>query len=538
MSARRAIAACAAFGGLHAALVLSLVWRFPPFNDEGIYASWTEIVERDPSQRFMPLAGGKEPLLEWFGAIFVRLGLEPLTAVRLISLLAGVGIVLLIAILGWWLGGPRVGVVGAAFASVSPFLVVYSALGIYESLATLLVLAALLLQVSLARSLRLDVAFGLGIVLGLAVLTKQSTAIALALWPLSLVCLDWSAARRWRRVLRIGALAAFAMMLAAAIGSLLYLTDFHDELVRARTEQYPVHSASEALARPVHWLRVNDELVGVLVAYLSVLVIVAAGLGIIAGARRASRLTVVVVVWGLAPLVSALFLADIPFPRYVHVVAPPVIALAALGVVATAERVGERWPKTVRGLPVTSLAVVALVVGWPAFVTARMVAEPLAVRYPGLDDGQYITGWGAGTGWKAVARELRSRAGNGPLTVMLGPRANDWLGLTMRDDARFQFVRYDSEEAQDAVLAVQNFDPLPDREPGLGWQFVASMPRPRHGVPLRMYVSGVRIGAKFASTPTELRAALAWDDARYDEYVHSHPAVRRWVEAYTRAYTD
>ena len=456
VSTRRAIVACGGFGGLYAALAVSLVWRFPPFNDEGIYASWAAIVERDPSRRFYALEAGKEPLLEWLGAILIRLGLEPLTAVRLISVVAGVGIVLLVAVLGWWLGGPHVSVVAAALSSVSPFLVLYGALGLYESLATLLVLASFLLQVALARTLRLDAALGLGIVLGLAVLTKQSTMIAVALWPLSLVCLDWSVPGRGRRLLRVGALAALASVLAAAVASLLYLTEFHDELVRARTEQYPVHSVGEALDRPFHWIRVNGELLGVLGAYLSYAVVVVAIIGVVVGARRAPRLTVVVAAWGLLPLLSALLLADIPFPRYVHAVVPPTLALAALGTVATAERLAERWPHSIRGFQVTSLAVLVVVVGWPAFVTARATTSPLETRYPGLDDGQYITGWGAGTGWSEVSRELVRRAAGGPLTVMLGPRGSDWIGVAMRNDDRFHFVRYDSDQAQDAVLAVQN----------------------------------------------------------------------------------
>ncbi len=535
MGARRAVVACGVFCGLYVAFVLSLVWRFPPFNDEGIYASWTAVVERDPSQRFVTLAGGKEPLLEWLAAVLVRLGVEPLTAVRLISVMAGVGIVMLVVVLGWWLGGARVAVVAAALGSVSPFLVLYGALGLYESLATFLVLAALVLQVLLAKTLRLDVSLGLGIVLGLAVLTKQSALVVFALWPLTLLCLDWSAVNRWRRVLRAAALAALALVLAAAISSLLYLTDFHDELVLERTKQ-PVHSVREALSHPLHWVLVNDQQIGVLVAYLSLIVVAAAIIGGVVGAWRGSRLTLVIAAWAIAPLLAAMLLTNTPFPRYVHAAAPPVIVLAAFGAVAAADWLRTRWPRSVGNIPVATVVILSLIVGWPALLTARIVAAPLAFRYPGLDDGQFITGWGAGTGWKTIARDLRKRAGTGPTTVMLGPRGNDWLALTLRKDDRFHFVRYDSDQAQDAVIAIQNGDPLPKRESGLGWKLVGSVPRPRNGTPLQIYLGGTKIRSTFATTPTELRAALAWDDARYDHYTHSHPAVQRWLNAYALAY--
>src|SRR4051812_50076221 len=47
---------------------LSLLWRFPPFLDESLYATWATRVHDSVNERFVALAYGKLPLLSWLGA--------------------------------------------------------------------------------------------------------------------------------------------------------------------------------------------------------------------------------------------------------------------------------------------------------------------------------------------------------------------------------------------------------------------------------------------------------------------------------------
>src|SRR5262249_59522502 len=100
---------------------LALLWRFPPHVDESLFASFTLHGFQVPDARFQPLASGQRPLLEWLGMGVMRLGAEPLTALRLISLLSGACTLPLVWYLGWRLGGRRVAWLAAALFAVVPF---------------------------------------------------------------------------------------------------------------------------------------------------------------------------------------------------------------------------------------------------------------------------------------------------------------------------------------------------------------------------------------------------------------------------------
>jgi 4-amino-4-deoxy-L-arabinose transferase-like glycosyltransferase len=518
------------------ALGLALVWRFPPFLDEAIYSGWTARIAEDASERFVPLANGKEPLLEWLAAAGTTLGLDPFTAGRLVSLVASIATIGLVAGLGSALGGKRVGLTAGLLAAVCPFLVVYGVLGVYEALATALATASLLLQVLLARTLRLDVALLLGVALGLALLTKQSTLYAFALWPLSLLLVDWTRAAVVERIARIAGLALVSGMVSYAIFSVLRLSEFRDDLDRLRS-LYPVHSVREGLSSPGMWLEQNwPGYREVLSVYLTPLVIAAAAVGVGLGLRRTWRLTTVLTAWGLVPLLAASLLADAPYPRYVHVAAPPLLVLAGAGCVWTADALGSAFRS--RGRPRLSgfalPVVIGLVVLQPVVFDLRLAASPTSVSYPGLDDEQLVTGWPAGTGLADVKAELEGRAGrSGPVTVLLGDHSPSWLTYAMRNDARFRFVPPDSDDPT-ALFGIENGSPLPTRTPPLAWNPVRRVERPRHGVPLVVSESGVRFGGRVVASPEELRGLIA-PDARFDAYVAKHPAVEAWLEAWYAA---
>jgi hypothetical protein len=265
-------------------------------------------------------------------------------------------------------------------------------------------------------------------------------------------------------------------------------------------------------------------------------VILAAAVGIALGVRRTWRITVVLVAWGATPLLAAALLADAPYPRYVHVAAPPLLVLAGGGCVWTADalsralRSGGRLRASRLALPL----VLGLVVLQALVFDVRLAVSPTSVEYPGLDDEQFVTGWPAGTGLEDVKAELERRAGtSGATTVLLGSNAPSWLTFAMRDDERFRFVAPGADDPA-ALYAVENGSPLPARTAPLAWSPVFRIERPRNGVPLVVSESGVRFGGRVFTSPEELRQLIV-PDTRFDEYVAKRPAVRSWVEAWYAA---
>ena len=119
---------------LFLALRLLLLWRFPPFYDEVLYAALSTTGAADPAQRFISMTIGYAPLLTWGGMVGIWAGLAPLTAVRVISLLSGLTTFTLTGLIGRELGGIRTALVACTLVAITPFLVVHDVIGIYDPL--------------------------------------------------------------------------------------------------------------------------------------------------------------------------------------------------------------------------------------------------------------------------------------------------------------------------------------------------------------------------------------------------------------------
>src|ERR1700758_3112632 len=99
------VASVAAVAGGLVATRFALLWRFPPFWDESLYAGWALQVHDSFAARWVALLNGKLPLLSWLGAGVMHGGGEPLTAVRLVSIMAAVASALFAALIAGEIGG-------------------------------------------------------------------------------------------------------------------------------------------------------------------------------------------------------------------------------------------------------------------------------------------------------------------------------------------------------------------------------------------------------------------------------------------------
>jgi 4-amino-4-deoxy-L-arabinose transferase-like glycosyltransferase len=477
------------------AYLATRIWfarRFPYFLDEGTYANFTDQASRSVHQLFVSLSIGREPLQVWLGLPFVELGLNPLTAMRAVSVGAGLATVGVVWLLGRRLGGDAVAWVAAALAVVLPFFVVHDGIGIMEPLVTLVMAAALLAQIELARrpSLRLGVL--LGCVLAAGVLTKENTKPAIVLIPLSLLVFDWSPSDRRRRLRTWVAGVAIAVAMAVLANVVMRLSAYWDELVRNREEEglYTVRAVGDVLADPFSsWGKAWSAFWPAIEQYLTLPLLVAAVAGALLGLRRAPRLTALVLAWIAVPTVVALSFASLPFPRHIMYVVPAMLVLAALALVEGGRLLAARLPAR-RAAP--ACAVGLALVAAPALVyDARVLAHPDTVRYPDGDDLQYVTGTGGGAIWPSVAATLRERAPAGPV-VVLHPRAVPLVVDLMMEEPRFTFPAGRDPRARGADFVLMDEIPFADFDAlrifGEGrFRLVASFRRPRGGATLKLY---------------------------------------------------
>jgi len=137
----------------------------PVFGDEAIYLRWSQIIKSVDTLRFIPQTDGKQPLFMWLTAANLSF-FEPLIAGRLISILAGMGIVITLFLISN-------SFLPSIIYLLLPFTFFFDRLATADTLLSFFGVLSLYLSLTLAKKPRLDLALILGAVLGLAWLTKS-----------------------------------------------------------------------------------------------------------------------------------------------------------------------------------------------------------------------------------------------------------------------------------------------------------------------------------------------------------------------------
>jgi 4-amino-4-deoxy-L-arabinose transferase-like glycosyltransferase len=482
---------------------LALLHRVPYFIDEGTHGQFAYRGAHSLKDLFVSLTIGKEPLLIWIAVGLIKLGFGPLTAVRLVSLASGLVLIWVMTWLGAEIGEPAVGLLAAGLCVVLPFFVVHDAIGIMEPLLTLLLMTALCLQIRLARAPSLRLGLLLGLVLGAALLTKESGQIALALLPLSLICFDWRAADRRRRLAVWLGAALIALAVTAAADLLLRSSSYYGiaASVRRNATIYPVRSWHDALLHPLAWWRLAEPIYRTaLTGYVGIPLLGAALVGVAVLGRRERRVTLLLLGWLAAMSVAAVLFPVNPYPRHVLYLVPIVTLFAAEAIAGAARALAAAIPqRAVAGLTVAAGVLALLVL--PGLLDGRVLRHPATASYPGLDDLQYVTGPEAGLPWPTVAALLRRRGGPGRTIVATDAADADVVQLLLGHSPRFVFVDGGQPLARQAQFALKDELPFPNPPADRlirdgGFRLLARLARPRDGAVVLMFE---RSGAAAAS---------------------------------------
>lgn len=488
-SVRQRPIALIAIGAVLAAWIVTrilLFSRFPWFIDETLFASHARVAEAFPDQRFIALTDKEGLLSSWISAVLIGRGVEPLTAVRLLS---GIGTLVSAVGLGWLLLARKyaltVAVTAGGLVLLGPFFLVHASIGIYDPLICGLTTLAVCLMVLMARTLRLDVALLLAATLGAGLLIKDTIVVALLLLPMSAMAVDRARRRalwRWLMLAALATASAFVIAQIARLSPLYYaagpdnhkaLGDIFDGLGPRVDKNLP-------------------DLLRALVGYLTLPGLALAVAGAVVGWRRDRVLTSMLVVWLAAPLASTLLLPYSAFPRYFTTSIPPFAALVAIGAVAGAQALHALLRPRGARLATCAVAAAAVAVALPALLfDARVLLNPAGTRYPGLDDEQYVTAWSAVEPAHVVAAAIRERSpGRGIVTVAtIGTRAMPYE-LLLNPGRRVPIARFSLVDAdppasvppQARFVVVDNSAPVP-----AGFRQVVEIRRPRGGTVMGLY---------------------------------------------------
>lgn len=359
--------------GVYALTHLLLLRRFPWFIDENLYADWAQTVLADPAQRFIALSDHKGLINSWIAAAFIKAGLTPMDAMRLISILsvpvvaAAAGAVVT-RWRGWWQGT-------ATFAGclLIPFLFVHGAIGVHDPFVAAGSMVSLWLGIELARRPRLDLALLIGITWGLLLLAKQTGSLAIILMPASLLVFDWHAARLRQRLLAWAALLGLALIIAVAMWAITRLSPlaYGPPATNHRTLSDLVHDPFGTFGK-VAWPSVRG-----MIGYLSIPGTLLLLWGMTRAFRERDRTGAILTIWVVASFVAMLLLTNNGYPRYGLQIAAPAVALMVFGA------------ETLVGSPRGRLVLV--IAAMPALLLDLwVVAAPQRAPYPGLDHDQYV----------------------------------------------------------------------------------------------------------------------------------------------------
>ena len=483
-------AVCAAIAAAYLVTRLAFATRFPYFSDEGTYAQYAYDAARTVHKLFISIRYGREPLQTWLAIPFIKLGFGPLTALRIVSVSAGLLTTVVVGLLARRVGGTRVGLMAAALCVVLPFFLVHDGIGTAEPFITLVMATALYLQVELARRPDLRVGALLGLTLAAGYLTKDNSKPALVLLPLSLLVFDWSpAGRRERLRTWVGAI-GIALLILAAGYLVMRSSSLYPLYQKSRAGNfYLVRSFGDVLHDPFGaWGKAWAQYWPALVQYISIPLLAAAAAGAFLSWRRQPHLTLLLLAWIALPLLTSLTFAVLPFPRHIMYLVPPLIVLTAYGLVAGLEWIAHTAPPR---LAAPACARALLLVLLPVLHFDRNALDhPASARYPAADD-HMVTEASGGAPWPAVADEIRKRDHGGSL-VILNVDANPTIvKFLLGANPRYRFVTGFSPLAPQAELALSDETPFGGVGAGYlkkqNFAVARRFPRPRGGAVVTLY---------------------------------------------------
>lgn len=380
----------------------------PIFTDEAIYIRWAQIGLSDPAHRFISLTDGKQPLLTWLMYPMLKIFPDPLFAGRFISVLAGVGSVLAIYVLGRELFGRRTALVASLLYIFSPFTVVYDRLALMDSLLAMFGLWSLYLEILLVRRLRLDVALLLGFSLGFGLLTKSSAYFYLYFLPFTLLFFRFDKKGSGKHLLTYVGLSTISVTIGIGMYNLLRLSPWF-YIIEQKNYSF-IYTFGEFLQSPFQFFWHNlYGLLQIFVLYLTMPLVLLLTGAIVWGVARFDRRIVLLFLWFLFPFLALAMFGKVIFPRFILFMIIPLFIIIAHTIVQLSLYLRKRL--------LLFLCIVFLVLSLPVYQSILALSAPVEMNIPRADRNQLFDDWPSGYGVQEVVNFLDEQSQNGKVVI-------------------------------------------------------------------------------------------------------------------------
>jgi hypothetical protein len=371
----------------------------PAFEDEGsqLHGIWRLI---EAGEWLQPLGEGK-PLEAWLMVPLVRLGGQPLAAIRALHVLAGMIGAVLTYRLARHLDDRWTAFTSGALFALCPFVVYLERLALADIFlcATGIWVLVSVLELILSPSWMRTAVLAASLVL--AAFCKFPVGfVFLASMPLAVLLMP-----SHERLTLLHPPVLAKVLAAHAPAALLALVVAVTAIIRLAHGQPPGFGLQDLLGVGMGQYQDIAEVIGVqrpnlvdeLTAQLSWPVGALASIGLVASAlSRDWRLRWLIVV-GALPMLGIGLLAKFWFSRYLLFTLPPLIVAAVCGWRRLSQHAGRLR------LPV-ELAVLTVCAGFMGHQSALLILNPTVARWSPLDRFQYFDGWSSGYGYPEAAR--------------------------------------------------------------------------------------------------------------------------------------
>lgn len=378
------------------------------FTDEAIYIRWAQIGLNDPAHRYISLTDGKQPLLTWLMYPFLSIFQDPLFAGRFVSVLASIGSVIGIYMVGRKLFGKRTAFISAVLYIMSPFFLLYDRLALMDGLLSMLGIWSIYLGILLIKYQRLDVALLLGITTGLGVLTKSSAYFFLYLLPLSIILFDFESEKKIQKLLKWFGLSFLSFIIAQIMYNTLRLSPWF-YLIRQKNYSF-IFTFWEFIQAPFAFFLSNlNGLLPMLIQYLTIPVIILIIAALIRCLTKRDNNIAYLFLWFLLPFLSLAAFGKIIYPRFFLFMSAPLLVIAANQIKCLLDMMKKR----------TWLIVITLMIllFYPLYQSSLILFNPMEVNIPGTDRNQLFDDWPSGSGVQDVIAYIREKAKTGKVVI-------------------------------------------------------------------------------------------------------------------------
>lgn len=366
----------------------------PIFTDEAIYAHWAQIALNDPTNRYLSLEDGKQPLFIWLAAILQKLIEDPLIASRLVSVTAGFGSLVGIHLLAKKAFNLNTARFAAFLYILLPFTLLYDRLALFDSLLTMLCIWIIYFSLNLAKTPKLDLALLNGFAIGLGLITKSSASFFLYLLPFSLIPFKLTL----KKIIKWSPYAVVSFVLSQLIYNALRLSPLFYMIER---KNYTfIRTAQEVLDKPFQYFYSNGfSLISWLVSYTTLPLILLFVLTAIIGIYKKERMIIYFLILITAPLTAEMLFNKVLYARFTLFYYPFIIILIAKAPDYLKIKLSKKY------VYVLLLALLIL----PAITSFALLTNPAKAKIPDNDSNQLFNDWPSGYGVEEIVKMLKAQ---------------------------------------------------------------------------------------------------------------------------------